>query len=136
MDPITTLLLTSSVVAGIIAGLVNGYLNRRAAKKIPKTEGRAEAYSDLVAYMVTRQASSTQTTSTGSVPADLGKIKSRLALFAESEVVIAASEFLSRHAALDTDESKKEFAEVVSVMRRSLLTGHGEDVTLNIQKLF
>ena len=134
MDP--TLLLSSSVLAGIIAGLVNGYLNRRAAKKNPKTEMRADAYADLVAYMLSTQPSSSQITTAGSAPQDLGKIKSRLALFGESGVVIAASKFLSQHSALDTVESKQEFAAVVSVMRRSLLTGHGEKVTCSIKKLF
>ena len=132
MDP--TLLLSSSVFAGIIAGLLNGYLNRRAAKKNPKTEMRADAYADLVAYMLSTQAS--QITTAGSAPQDLGTIKSRLALFGESGVVIAASKFLSQHSALDTVESKQEFAAVVSVMRRSLLTGHGEKVTCSIKKLF
>lgn len=131
MDP--TILLTSSVVAAIVAALLNGFWNRRAAKKVPKTEMRADAYRDFVVYLVSASASNRTAVplNTPNSPA-LVEIKARLLLFGESNVVSAVSTFLTQDSTLNTDEA---FVRVICEMRKSLLTGHGAGVAESIRSL-
>jgi hypothetical protein len=92
------------VIAGIIGAFLNGFWNRRAAKKAPKTQMRAEAYRDFVVYMVSvASPQSSATVSDGFSSTDLDKVIARLLLFGEGNVVSAVSTFLGRHAAVDND---------------------------------
>ena len=134
MDP--TILLTSTVVGAIGAALLNGFWNRRAAKKVPKTEMRADAYRDLVVHLVSTSSSGV----TGAPPntasgATLIEIKARLLLFGESDVVAAVAAFLTKHPALDSESAITDFVKVVCSMRKSLLTGHGDEVAESIRTL-
>jgi hypothetical protein len=130
----STILLTSSVVAGISAALLNGYYNRRAAKKIPKTEMRADAYRDLVIHFVSGGWSS-RAAPANNGNASLVEIKARLLLFGESHVVGAVSNFLNHHQALNTDSAVQEFGTVICEMRKSLLTGYKNEVSQSIKSI-
>lgn len=136
MNP--TLLLTSSVIGAVVAALLNGYWNRRAAKKAPKTEMRAEAYQDLVVFMLRDRSlpASTSTSDHGQGHSGtLAEITARLVLFGESEVVSATSTYLGAHGDLTDDRAVADFVPVVCAMRKSLLTGHGPDVATSIRAL-
>jgi hypothetical protein len=124
-----TILLTGSAVGVIGAALLNGFWNRRAAKKLPKTEMRADAYWDFVVHLVSASASNV----TGALPNTLNspalvEIKARLLLFGESNVVSAVSTFPAQHTALNTESAITDFARVVCEMRKSLLTGTAREL--------
>lgn len=128
--------LTSSVIAGIGAALLNGFWNRRAAKKIPKTEMRADAYRDFVVHLVSANPSDVagaHLNNTNSLA--LAEIKARLLLFGESNVVSAVSAFLTSHTALNGESAVAAFVKVVCAMRKSLLTGHRGEVADSIRCL-
>lgn len=131
MNP--TILLTSSVVAAIVAALLNGFWNRRAAKKGPKTEMRADAYRDFVVYLVSSSASNGTggPLSTTNSPAFV-EIMARLLLFGESNVVSAVSTFLTEFPKLNAKDANTAFVSVICEMRKSLLTGHGAEVAESI----
>jgi hypothetical protein len=128
-------LLTSSVIAGIIAAVLNGFWNRRAAKKAPKTQMRAEAYRDFVVHIVSASPQSSATFSDGFSNTDLHKVIAKLLLFGEGNVVRAVSTFLNRHAAINSECAAKDLADVVCEMRKSLITGHGDTVLQSIRAL-
>src|SRR5215470_3182375 len=109
------------------AALLNGFWNRRAAKKLPKTEMRADAYWDFVVHLVSASASNVTKTLPNTInsPA-LVAIKARLLLFGESNVVSAVSTFPAQHTALNTESAITDFARVVCEMRKSLLTDHSK----------
>jgi hypothetical protein len=129
------LLLSSSVVGALVGALLKGLWDRRAAKKEPKTEMRAEAYRDFVIYVVSTARTSSVPPMEGSAVAKPDEIKARLLLSGESDVVAAVSHFLSRHATLDSENAIADFTTVVCEMRKSLLTGHGPTVAVNIRAL-
>lgn len=134
MNPTT--LLTSSVIAAIVAALLNGFWNRRAAKKVPKTEMRADAYRDFVVYLVSSSVSNgaEDSLSTPNSQAFV-EIKARLLLFGESNVVSAVATFLTELPKLNAEGANTAFVSVICEMRKSLLTGHGAEVTKSIGNL-
>jgi hypothetical protein len=134
------ILLTSSVigatVAGTVTALLNSYWNRQAAKKLPKTEMRADAYRDFAVYLFSAiSPDSAGTDGKSSRSASLLEIKARLLLFGESNVVAAVCALLARHAALNTDAAVGDILKVVCEMRKSLLTGYAQDVVEGIRGL-
>ena len=112
-----------AVLGAIIGAVIKAKSDRRAAKKIPKTEMRAEAYRDFMAYTVRcvhRQKDPGDEAPEGS--ADFHDITARLLLFGESDVVNAAAQ-LVKHESLTTAEAEEAFCHLVRKMRASLLTG-------------
>jgi hypothetical protein len=126
---------TSSAAGAIFGSLLNGFWTRRSAKKQPKTQMRAEAYRDFVVYVARALHPRQQTASESDSDVDFGDIKARLLLFGESNVVKAASEFLTTHRAVTSEVSRKAFALVVREMRASLLTGHHGAVVQSVSAL-
>ena len=117
------LLLGSSVLAAIIGAALKGLLDRRAAKKEPKTERRADAYRDLLLHLVRKK---NRTLSTGTY-GDIEDIHARLILYGESGVITAAAKLLNTPDPLAPD-AEAELGALIGEMRKSLLTGHGAEV--------
>lgn len=114
----------SSAGGALVGSLLNSWWGRRSAKKVPKTEMRAEAYEDFVVYFVAAESD-----------LELHKVKARLMLYGESAVVVAAADFLSSHGALGSNPANEAFLRVVREMRTSLLTGDGSRVMGSIEKM-
>jgi hypothetical protein len=119
--------LSSSLVGTVIGAVLKTIWDRRAAKKAPKTQMRAEAYRDFILYVVenAEASESTRVDSALGTRSEFHKITARLLLFGESEAVKAAAQ-LAQHRTLATPEAMHAFAEAVREMRKSLLTGHDE----------
>lgn len=116
------LLLGPAVVGALIGAILNAYWDRRAAKKEPKTEMRAEAYRDFIIYVVRTMDGQPVVPSN----VDFHEIAARLLLFGESKVVKAVAQ-LVKHSSTHEDV-QKNLGLVVRAMRKSLLTGSSSAV--------
>ena len=114
------LLAALSLLGGIIGATLKAWWDRRAEKKKPKTETRAQAYEEFVAFFLI------STASPESRMDELARINARILVFGESKVVKAVTEFLKK---LDLEHSVdcstlRGLVPVIKEMRSSLLTGH------------
>lgn len=119
-------ILGSSFLGAVAGSVLKGILDRRIAKRVPKTDRRAEAYKDFATFFIAYVEGGAK---------NLKEIKSRLVVFGESEVVSAAANFLGKHQSLNTEEARQDFCEVIRAMRRSVRTGAGDDVMKAVLKL-
>lgn len=112
--------LVSAISGGVFGSAITAFFSRRADKKQPKTLSRAEAYEEFVAFIL----ASDQPTDFRS--AEFARIKGRIMVFGESEVVRAVESYLKTiNGSQQTVSSTHTSLEpVIIAMRKSLLTGH------------
>jgi hypothetical protein len=127
-------ILGSSFLGAVIGSVLKGVWDRRLAKRVPKTDRRAEAYKDFATYFIAHINVGANDRLKIAAP-NLNEIKARLVVFGESEVVCEAANFLSEHQSLNTEKARQDFCKVIKAMRESVRTGAGVDVMQNILKL-
>lgn len=115
----TALIAVGATLLGLFIG---PQLNRRVAKKGPKTEMRARAYEDFVAYYLRPEPPAA---GAGVHGRDLNDILARLLVFGESEVISAVAAFLN-------NPEKCDLADVIVKMRASVLTGQAEELIIKV----
>jgi hypothetical protein len=92
-------------------------MNRRVAKKGPKTEIRARAYEEFVAYHLRPELHEGGAVAHGP---ELSNILARLLVFGESGVIAAVAEFLG------TPRERRNLTNVIVKMRASVMTGEAK----------
>lgn len=118
--------LGSSLVGTVVGAALKTIWDRRAAKKVPKTQMRADAYRDFIVYAVSHGDQVAGTANAVlTTEAEYRNVAARLLLFGESEVVKAVSR-LTEHRSLATPAAMADFSMTVGAMRKSLLTGHDD----------
>lgn len=114
-----TLITAAAALAGV---LIAQFLTRRAARRAPKTELRARAYGDFVAYYMGHAARGTDA---GKSCPELNGILARLLVYGESEVLSAVSVFL-------TSSDQCDLADVIAEMRGSVRTNKWESSVVGV----
>ena len=125
----------SSFLGAVAGSVLKGIWDRRLAKRIPKTDRRAEAYKDFARYFIAYGNLDAVDERSKAPVLNLNEIKSRLVVFGESEVVSKAADFLGAHQSLKSKEARQDFCKVIKAMRESVKTGARDDVMQNILKL-
>lgn len=110
-------------------------LDRRTAKKTPKTLERAKAYEAFVLHFAPLIQEG-QMIHQPDCEEELRKIIARLALYGESNVVEAVSDFfLAYRSPGQAAQTMAHLIAVIRAMRKSLCTGKDEDVMARIEAL-
>ncbi len=127
-------ILGSSFLGAVVGSVLKGVWDRRLARRVPKTDRRAEAYKDFAIYFIAHISMDAKDRLKTPAP-NLNDIKARLVVFGESEVVCAVTNFLKTHQSLNTPPARKAFCEVIKVMRGSVRTGASDKVMNSILEL-
>jgi len=120
-----------ALVGAVIGAVLKGLLDRRLAKKVPKTDRRAQAYQDFVTHVLSVESFASGGEGVTVAAHNLNGIKARLIVFGESEVVCEIADFLNKHGDLKSSDAQKDFGKVVRAMRRSVATGSRKAVIAN-----
>jgi hypothetical protein len=127
----------SMVVAALgFCGAVFGHfvgqtLARRAARKLPKTQERAKVYEALATRLCKmHQSRQIHSAASDAEDAELCTLLVSLAVYGESNVVVAVSEALKQCREQERRLSADELVKVLKAMRASLRTGTGDDLML------
>ena len=109
-------------VVGVFSVLMGAYSGRRAAKKQPKTVGRAQAYEDFISQVIDDPEHREQEA--------FQKVRARLLVYGETCVLEALAKYYN-----GGSKSFTALLPVISEMRRSLVTGHKSEAQNAIKAL-
>ncbi|HEX6912738.1 MAG TPA: hypothetical protein VF142_20190 [Longimicrobium sp.] len=123
--------LATAFLGAVLGSMLKGKWDRRVARRQPKTMGRAQAYEAFLAHMLAHA----QPPNATKADQGLTHAVSRLILYGESEPLCAATDFMLKHRALDSDAARAALKEVAGAMRRSLKASSHDEVMGHISRL-
>lgn len=103
-----------ALFGALVGGFAKSRYDRRNEKKKAKTEIRPDVYTDFVGYFLALRTNA----QTGN---DFDKLRARLAIFGDSEVIARARAFLATAGTLEDSGKRQAFVELVKSMRNDMI---------------
>lgn len=121
-DTFKVMLATLSLAGGVLGATLKAIFDRRADKKKPKTDNRADAYEDFIIQVISDPDHKKK--------AEFLAVRARLLVYGETNVLAA----LSKYYASDSSDLQCLVPLIVEI-RKSLVTGHRSNAKLAISSL-